>query len=300
MPRIMLPLLPTETQSLLRTTDFSDIGDPYTRSIYQRLDLASTEEGLMSMANGRLSNPNLGDNFKVRAEHVQREQACLTSVESMLDTSTIYANGVASAQKKDETDSFEDSFFVIPGCSFRWYQPYDTTISLLQWSFFTSFNCWRGVYKDLGGTKFRGGVNGPIKFRCMLNDAAVPASERVLGQNMFHPVSPAARTTADIEGPGLDIFSGGSSLEPYRGGNPRYVQTEAHSGVHFDFHHATSISKGYNEISVQCAMVLPRSEAVYVQNVGAYNRGSFKMRGYFNLVGKLSVGVRNARVLNLL
>ena len=47
-------------------------------------------------------------------------------------------------------------------------------------------------------------------------------------------------------------------------------------------------------------MILPSSEAVYVQNVGAYNRGKFKMRGYFNLAGKLSVGIRNARVLNLL
>ena len=300
MPRITLPPLPTENQSLLQTTDFSNINDPYTKSIYQRLDLADSEEGLMSMANGRLTTPNLGDSFKVRAEHVQREQACLTSVESMLDTSTIYANGVSSAQKKDETESFEGSFFVIPGCSFRWYQPYDTTISLLQWSFFASFNCWRGVYLDISNTAHRGGVNGPIKFRCVLNDSVIDASERVLGQNMFHPVSPAARAMESIEGPGLEVFSGGSKVEPLRGGNPRYVQTEAHSGVHFDFHHATSISKGYNEISVECAMILPSSEAVYVQNVGAYNRGAFKMRGYFNLAGKLSVGIRNARVLNLL
>jgi hypothetical protein len=300
MPRITLPPLPTENQSLLQTTDFSNINDPYTKSIYQRLDLADPEEGLMSMANGRLTTPNLGDNFKVRAEHVQREQAALAAVASMSDTSTIYANGVSGSQKKSETESFEDSFFVIPGCSFRWYQPYDTTISLLQWSFFASFNCWRGVYTDIASTAYRGGVNGPIKFRCVLNDSVIDASDRVLGQNMFHPVSPAAAPLSDIEGPGFDSYEDGSANKPLRGGNPRYVQTEAHSGVHFDFHHATSISKGYNEISVECAMLLPRSEAVYVQNVGAYNRGKFKMRGYFNLTGKLSVGIRNARVLNLL
>ena len=143
-------------------------------------------------------------------------------------------------------------------------------------------------------------MNGPIKFRCVLNDSVIDASDRVVGQNMFHPVSPAAESLTDIEGPGLDAYEDGSTIKPLRGGNPRYVQTEAHSGVHFDFHHATSISKGYNEISVECAMILPSSEAVYVQNVGAYNRGKFKMRGYFNLAGKLSVGIRNARVLNLL
>jgi len=300
MPRITLPALPGDSQPLLRTTDFSDINDAYTKSIYQRLDLLDPEEGLMSMANGRLTTPNLDDGFKVRAEHVQREQACLSSVESMLDTSTIYANGVSGAQARAETDSFSGSYFVIPGCSIRWYQPYDTTISMLQWSMFVSFNCWRGVYQDLSGKKIYGGVNGPIKFRCMLNNSEIDASERVLGQNMFHPVSPGSRSQGSIEGPGLTNYPGGSSVEPLRGGNPRYVQTEAHSGVHFDFHHATSISKGHNEISLECAMILPDSEAVYVQNVGAFNRGKFKMRGYFNLVGKLSVGIRNARVLNLL
>jgi hypothetical protein len=304
-PRITLPSLPTKGQNLLRNDEFSDPQDSFTKSIHQRLNLSDPEEGLMSMANGRLTTPNLNDNFRVRAEHIQKEQAMLSRVESMLDTSTVYGTGIANNTVTAENETFANERFVtVPGCSLRWYQPYDTTASILQWSFFFSYNNWRGVYRDLFGTKHYQGVNTTMKIRCVVNGSVVPASERVFGQNMFHPVSPAAATTPN-DSPGLDLISsvddgGEGKKSPDRGGNPRYVQTEAHSAHYIDLHHMTALSKGYNEISIQCATLLPQGEAVYVQNVGAFRRGKFKMRGFFNLVGKLSFGIRNARVLNFL
>jgi hypothetical protein len=305
-PRIVLPLLPTDGQNLLRASEFSDPLDPVTKSIHQPFDLTDSEEGLMSMANGRLTTDNLSPNFRIRAEHIQKEQAVLSRVESMRSTSTIYGSGIANNTSVSEPEQFvSERFVTVPGCSVRWYQPYDTSVSILQWSFFFSYNNWRGVYKDLAGKEHYQGVNTTMKIRCAVNGSAVSASERVLGQNMFHPVSPAASTTTDSVGPGMTLFSAGldggdGDAAPARGGNPRYVQTEAHSAHHFDLHHVTPLSKGYNEISLQCATLLPQGEAVYLQNVGAWDRGQFKMRGFFNLVGKLSFGIRNARVLNLL
>jgi len=48
-------------------------------------------------------------------------------------------------------------------------------------------------------------------------------------------------------------------------------------------------------------MQLAGGEAVYVQNIGTEKRSyTFRGRGYFNLTGKISLGIRNARVLALL
>ena len=312
MPLITLPRLPRSGENILRPSDSSDPLDPITESIHHPLDLAGPEKGLMSGANGRLGSNNLSPDFLVGAEHVQKEQAMLSRSESMIESSTIYGTGLANNTRVAETNDFAGERFVtVPGCSIRWYQPYDTTASILQWSFFFSYNNWRGVYRDAFGTEHGEGVNTTMKIRCLLNGDPVTASERVIGQNMFHPVSPGASYDGNKspglslyrlgqDGPTMSSYKSGVSDRALRGGNPRYVQTEAHSAHYVDLHHMTSLSKGYNEISIQCATLLPQGDVVYLQNVGAYKRGVFKMRGFFNLVGKLSFGIRNARVLNFL
>lgn len=304
MPKIVLPPIPTEGQPLLRSTEISDVNDPVVASIYSS-ELGS-DKGLMSNSNGLLTTQNLSKDFLLRAEHIQHEQAMLSRTDSMLDTSTIYGTGIANNTLNSENDTFSEERFVnVPGCTLRWYQPYATSVSILQWSFFFSYNNWRGVYRDGSGREYYEGVNSTMKFRCVVNGDVVPASERVLGQNMFHPVSPAARDKSSAVGPGISLYpadtdGGDGKSTPDRGGNPRYVQTEAHSAHHVDMHHVAALTKGFNEISIQCAALLPQGEAVYLQNVGAFRRGKFKMAGYFNLVGKLSFGIRNTRVLNFL
>ena len=300
MPIITLPPLPSTGQQLLNTSAYSDPFDAYTESIHRPLDPASPTEGLMSTANGRLTTDNLKSTFVVSDYHIMPEQAVISRSGSMTSTSSIYASGVAHS-----VSAYEDNFewFTLPGTSLRWYQAYAATFAIMQWSLFTSFNCWRGVYQDAESNFIR--INTPIAIRCVLNGSAIDGTVRWLGQNMFHPVSPGHESVNDMVGPGLDSYDGEyaskSGAPPYPGGNPKYVFSEAHSAVHFDMHHGAALAKGYHEISVQCAMQAAPGAAVYVQSIGSERRSSqFRGRGYFNLTGKLSLGVRNARVLALL
>ena len=299
MPIITLPPLPSTGQQLLNS-GHSNPFDAYTESIHRPLDPAAATEGLMSTANGRLTTDNLKDGFSVTAHHIMPEQVAVSRSDFMTSTSTIYASGVGHSDSIDE-DDFE--YFTLPGTSMRWYQPYDATWAIMQWSLFASFNCWRGKYKDAEGTIQRYGSNTPIALRCVVDGTPISGTDRWLGQNMFHPVSPGHEATNDMIGPGQDLYggyAGRAAAHPYPGGNPKYVFGEAHSAVHFDMHHGAALTKGYHEISVQCAMQLMPGASVYVQNIGTERRSPFRGRGYFNLTGKISLGVRNARVLALL
>ena len=320
MPKIVLPPLPLNGMNLFREKDLSDVDEAYTVSAHAKLGSSFPNSGLMSQTNGRLSIDNLSDDFILENYHIQPEQASLARIESMLTSSTVYGSGIPKT-----TDSL--NYSALPGCSLRWYQPYETSMSLMQWSLFFSYNSWRGVYKDKSGNNHSGGVNSLIRFRCRVDDSVVSGSDRMLGQNMFHPVSPGADDRDDQTGPGMGVFdfyrekyledsdlSGASShnrhkniseedptkLSRYRGGNPRYAQTEAHTGHQMDLHHMTTLSKGYHEISIECSIESPEGDAVYVQNAGSKRKSMVVNRGYFDLVGKLSLGIRNARVLNLL
>ena len=292
----------------------------------------------MSTLNGRLDVDNLDPELQIQSFHIQPEQASLARAERMLPTATIYGNGVPEISGKTE-------FFTLPGCSVRWYQPYATTATIMQWSLFLSYNVWRGVYKDMLGEVHSGGVTTAITLRCAFNGAPINGSERKLGHNMFHPISPAALERHDQTGPGtymrkllvdqytlnheenlMTHFAGGflfgSPLEATdmcygkrppppppgadytshedRGGNPQYVDSESHTAVPFDMHHVAALEKGWNEISIEAAISQPAGAGVYLQNVGRSAKSYSQARGYLNLIGKLSLGIRNARVLNLL
>ena len=265
MPIIVLPAIPVDGKPLLKTKEFSDVRDPYTESTYARLDHDGKDSGLMSTSNGRLTYENLAENLEIQDYHIQPEQASLARSESMLSTSTVYSNGIPNYQSASD-------YFTLPGCSLRWYQPYASSMSLMQWSFFISYNSWRGCYKDMEGEIHSRGVNTPIYLRCRLDSTVVESSTRILGQNMFHPLSPGARDRSDQTGPGIDAL--GILQEKYldaggdmygwtrdgaddetstlsisaRGGNPQYVQTEAHTATQFDLHHMDTLLKGYHEI----------------------------------------------------
>tara|TARA_R110000737_G_scaffold153550_1_gene182906 strand:- start:194 stop:1180 length:987 start_codon:yes stop_codon:yes gene_type:complete len=328
MAKITLPPLPQNGSTLLQNGSVSDVHEPYTKSLYANFN-QEDRKGLMSTLNGRLTYPNLNDNFRLEDYHIQPEQASLARVESMLDSSTVYGDGIPNLITGA-------NFFTLPGCSLRWYQPYNTSVSLMQWSFFLGYNCWRGIYKDMDGVTQSRGVDSSIVLRCRLDDAVVPGSSRHLGQNMFHPISPGAVDREDQTGPGLNAFdyfkdtvkalglpsekaeigldgfkyplaADASAMAidrvaslAQRGGNPQYAPSEAHTATQFDLHHTAALAKGFHEISVECSMTLPDGAGVYLQNLGREEKTSVTGRGYFNLIGKVSLGIRNARVLNLL
>ena len=145
----MLPPLPGNGTPLLKEKSFSDVNDHYTLSTHARLDTPYKNSGLMSQTNGRLSYANLEPSFVVEDYHIQPEQASLARVESMLTSSTVYGSGIPETENSL-------NFFALPGCSLRWYQPYATSVSLMHWSLFFSYNSWRGIYKDKDGNNHTG------------------------------------------------------------------------------------------------------------------------------------------------
>jgi hypothetical protein len=350
MPKLTLPALPSEGEDFIVNKSQSSVSEPYTASTYASLDLDDLDSGIMSTLNGRLSYENLDSSLEIKDYHIQPEQVSLASSDSMLSSSTIYGTGVPSVGE-------DENYFTLPGCSVRWYQPFDTSVSLMQWSFFLSYNVWRGVYRDMEGQLHTRGVSSLIKLRCVLDGSEVAGSGRTLGHNMFHPISPYAVDMPNQTGPGINgqhqlalidftrydetespayfpgsgtggttyigtlgknTRSGPRAQDPQsydppappgsiewvapgrRGGNPRYVASETHTATQFDLHHSAALSKGYHEISVEALIMQPDGAGVYLQNVGKPTSGLVQGRGYFNLVGKLSLGIRNARVLNLL
>jgi hypothetical protein len=361
MPKISLPYYGTSSiegqlldhQSETELSEYpegSTLGNYYTTSIHNTRSLNPTtitdhNSGLMSTANGNLDTLNLDTRTTIKAQHIMPEQACLARMESMRSTNTVYGNSSGTLDKHYESGAdsasgtlraYNDTeqFFNLPGLSLRWYQPYDASAALLQWSFFVSFNSWIGRYKDAMGKKFKNGVYTTIRLRCVLDGEPLYHTERVLGENFFHPVSPGANNAwsdsgdaGTLWGPGFDEYDEyGFYSERLSGGNPRYVSPEAHSALHFDLHHligtgtdasgkyvsTATLAKGYHEIGVQCSIDAMQTKygemsgPVFLQNVGKAtavddsDSYEFKGRAHFNLTGKLSLGIRNARVMSFL
>ena len=296
MPLITLAGLVAAGKPLLDTKNVSQPDDSYTADLHSTriYESLTGKSGLMSTANGNLDTDNFGRVFRLGAEHIMPEQASLARKDYMLESSALYGNGIGARSAP--------SWVTIGGTSIRWYQPYATTVSLLQWSLFVSHNNWQGAYRDASETK--GHHKTRIEIRCVLDGEYIENSNRRFGENMFHPVAPGYRQNDSGIGPGRDEYDGSYNedikVTPF-GGNPQYVWGEAHSAVPIDLHYPTALSKGFHEISVQCRMQSIGGEAVMVQNMGKNGRTNrFRGRGYFELTSKLCVGIRNARVLSLL
>jgi hypothetical protein len=253
----------------------------------------TVRSGLMSTANGFLTTDNLVSGFTVRKHHVMHEETAIARMESMIPTSTTYADGVAEEDARDNSD---DQWFTLPGCSLRWYQPYDASVAVANWSFFTSHNRWKGLFTDRDGD---GHTATPgLRLRCVVDGTVIAVSRRQMTRNHVHPVSPGSSIS-----PGRDLFTGkDGGSEP--GGNPGFVDSEAHSALHWDQHYVDTSSlplKGYHEISVQARMTLDVADTVKTKAAGSTTYGDkFQVVGFFKLFNHISLGIRNARVLTLL
>jgi hypothetical protein len=263
------------------------VSDPwlgFNKNIYTPWQHRKEGLGLYSTINGELDKNNLHDNFLIQKQHIMPEQAVMARMESLRDSCTIYGRS-------------SDSFFL-------------------------SWNNWMGRFKDAFRSSWGQGVFTEISLRCLVDGKVIEGTNRRLGENFFHPVSPGApnQQSQQMYGPGLDSFGGDeasySSDTDYNGaGNPKYCFPEAHSATYFDLHSLLStehLKKGYHEISVQCSIRSLKDAngekpgPVFIQNVGKQVQWSdkdshaYKLRGHFTLVGKVSFGVRNARVVSFL
>ena len=311
MPKIKLDYssLTSDPYELLKSPKGSsgDVREPYTINIHRRpeqvknVEPYTVGEGLMSVSNGSLDHYNLGTNdFRVRSEHIMPEQASMARMEAMKDTSAFYGNGIGQRGQGSQSEEW----ITLSGTSLRWYQPYDTTLSVMHWDVFSSFNNWHGEYVDSANTYQTGGRKTRVDFRCILDGTYVTNSQRRLAENMFHPAFPGyKRTVPELPGPGLDAYNGDyvKAVTDVQGGGPKYVFPEAHSAVPLSLHYPEALSKGFHEISLQARVRRIPGEAVYVQNIGSGHRDHVvKGRGFFELTAKICLGIRNARVISFL
>jgi hypothetical protein len=309
MPKIKLanPLEQSYTKLLQYGDRFSTPNEPYTTNIHRTPDSVTpvsettNQDGLMSAANGTLNHLNLGtDDFRISAEHIMPEQAMLSRTDGLTETSAFYGNGIGQRS----TGTYSESWVTLSGTSLRWYQPYATTLSLMHWDLFFSYNNWQGVYKDSRGLEAENpSRKTKIDLRCILDGEYVPYSKRRLAENLFHPVAPGYQDSKGAVGPGTNAYDGDfvPLTKAQEGGNPKYIFPEAHSATQLSLHYPTALSKGFHEIAVQVRVGRIGGESVYVQNIGSESRDSdVRGRGYFELTAKLCLGIRNARVISFL
>tara|TARA_E500000305_G_scaffold80302_1_gene66070 strand:+ start:363 stop:1313 length:951 start_codon:yes stop_codon:yes gene_type:complete len=316
MPKIKIDESPFDRRKILLNADSNSAGrpgEPYVRNVHSRPEdvaltggggsLGTVNDGLMSGANGSLDVHNMGvTDFRIQDIHIMPEQASYARMESFEDTSTLFGNGIGQRNIGDATERW----VTLPGISLRWYQPYATTVSLMHWDVFFSFNNWQGEYADKDGRFSSVGRKTKMDFRCVLDGDYVNFSKRRLSENMFHPVSPGYKNIVPtIPGPGLDLYSSYPSDKKVAGklkcGGPKYIFPEAHSAVPMSLHYPQALSKGFHEIGLQIKTQGISGEAVYVQNIGTEHRsGTVRGRGFFELTAKLSLGIRNARVISFL
>jgi|TARA_R110000824_G_scaffold101193_6_gene240417 hypothetical protein len=308
MPKIKLTFPAGTGEKLLQYGDrYSDPNEPYTRNIHRPshtvspVGISKTDDGLMSAANGKLNHYNLGTtDFQVGAEHIMPEQAALSRTDGLTETSAFYGNGIGQRS----TGTYTEDWVTLSGVSLRWYQPYATTLSLLHWDLFFSYNNWQGVFVD--SRDVEGSRKTKLDLRCVLDGEYVNYTKRRLAENLYHPVAPGYKSNNGAVGPGTDFFEGKypdatDKSGGTKGGNPKYVFPEAHSATQLSLHHPTALSKGFHEIAVQVRVGSISGESVYVQNIGTESRdGNVRGRGYFELTAKLCLGIRNARVISFL
>tara|TARA_Y100000114_G_scaffold24557_1_gene20258 strand:- start:252 stop:1214 length:963 start_codon:yes stop_codon:yes gene_type:complete len=308
---------------LLEKRDISSPTDTYNKNVHTHWSDRGSGSGIYSTVNGELGLANLDPDFTLTRNEIMPEQAALARVQHIRKTNTIYGRNAGNLREKNTYGaSDQGDFFNVPGLSLRWYQPYQATAGIAQWSFFLSYNNWMGRFRDMLGSNWAQGVFTEINLRCVLDGNVLQGTNRRLGENFFHPVSPGGPNPfKHYDGPGLLSYDLPESTDytelakETASGNPKYCFPEAHSATHFDMHYlmdSSELTQGYHEISVQCAIRAckdvdgQKPAPVFLQNVGGEiiikdtKSKRYKQRGHFNLTAKVSFGMRNARVVSFL
>lgn len=228
-------------------------------------------EGIMGTINGAIDRSNFDTKFQIQPEHVMPEQTAIGRQEWASDSTTIYSDGVSSMPLT--TKSLDKNRFRIPGCTFRFYQPYKATFALLQWSFFMGQTRWRVVRNQASDLK-------PfMNFVAYFDDEKIPHTIRDIG--FTHQVD--SSTTSSI-------------------GGVRRANNEGHSALWYDMSHlVTDLSLGWHELSIRMCM-----ENVQLENGTPIieelelDVGKAERDNDYYLFQKATFGVRNARVLTML
>lgn len=177
-----------------------------------------SNQGVMSVPNGGLEQPNLIAGFSATAEHIMSEEAVMARAEGTTFPMDIYSNGFGIVEESDV------NFVAVGGLCQRVYIPFDVSTLVWEWSFFLA------------------------AFRPQVNYTAQDTTQRIaVDFRVFVDGTEytSMRRSAPIT---ADITAGGGNWENY----------ERVGASYYDFAFAqTSVTKGYHEVAVKLYMERP-------------------------------------------
>ena len=233
--------------------------------------------------------------FKVNENLVMREQAVLGRQDFSLDTVTYMADAIGSGTNVT-SDSDPSAYKTVAGSGVRWYQPYDATIAMIQWSFFCSTNTWQIRNHSNNRNSGEGNLsfNYDTLFTCFVDGVEIISSRRPPPRSCVYPASKKSGLFKDNWRP-----------------SKRWVQTEAHKALQWDQHvmlrpggvapsgSTFGITKGWHELYVAVRTERPKKTEGVFENVRTVFGNTWRQH---NLVvnNKASFGIRNARVVTFL
>jgi len=246
-------------------------------------------------------DPAMMSSFEIKRHMIMPDQAVLTRGDFALESTALYGDAFGLPNSRISDTS---TYRVVAGAGIRWYQPYDVTVGILQWSFFMAHNSW--AIRESSLASFR---DTSVQDEIYIRTAAVFDGKFISNSHRQHSINcqwPACSKLGVATSKPGEFFEVGLYHKPYR----RHVETEAHSAKQYHQHLMLcpglsytdtefGIKKGWHELTINIFMTRPSdyvAEARY-----AYFKYSKSLRRHkMMLNAKADFGVRGARVVTFL
>ena len=240
-----------------------------------------TSNGIMSTANGGLTSGNLVSTFQVRPEHIQTEQVAITRSEGTRTRVACFADAFAKgegAAARSVTDATLEFWSTIPGFGIRFYQPYDASAAMWQWSMYllplriTVLDQTGAAEDEAVGVK----EGCEIGIAALLDGVLLPHTRRLTKSKLV------ARDP---------VVHKGFFAHTYGGRTADW----------WDMHHlATNITRGWHDLQLMVYMERFQSHNSYQEYTPYRNGEAIDDGAKIRLSGLITFGIRNTRVLTLL
>ena len=257
--------------------------EEHNKNIY---DAKPGGSGIMSDANGGLNTTNLSTGFQVLPEHIYPEQAARGRQEWALEDIDYNTEGFS--------DIDEATFRPVAGCGVRMHVPYDCSLAMYQCSFF--IDPWRVLLEVTQAQGYETTYGRAHEFamfvRCRLDGVPLTHTQRPIPANVI------------LSRSGFVDWSGATVVNFPK--NTMKAFPNLGALLWYDFSHLDQdVTAGWHNFDLTIyleGLVDPEST-----ETGQPLRGFSKRRiGVFqpdflnDFYGRLSFGVRNARVVTLL
>ena len=265
---------------------------------------------------GALTKENFVDDFEITSGMIMREQNVFSRADNTLDTTTFYGEAFGVSQSEGRAfdrggdPTFNENIKAdspnvwtgVAGAGVRWYQPYNASLGVLQWSFFASYNKWiiddhssnRNEVPAVNVSSKTAQVSTIAILDTPYGSHFIDASRRNYSHNCAYPAGKKAA---------FGVFKPSKT-------HKRIVQQEAHSAQYVDQHFVfdfnsvypsglSTVYKGWYELRILAYMEQPTHFFKTHRNVHLRFGNHFRKHSVI-MNDKLSIGIRNARVVTFL